>query len=281
MLLLDPLNVLDSGFWLSFIAVAVLIFALNGERGHTNKKSDEQNKRANKIYGFIKMQATLLIGMLPLSLAVFSRVNLMSPVVNLLMIPLMTFILVPALLLLLVSGTLFNTFPETLIVIIEWISQLMIQGLDWFNQFSLFALNISVIHWWQYVLLVLGALWLISPTAIPQRYWGFVLIFLGLQSSANKPPIGHFNAHFLDVGQGLSILIETQNHHLVYDVGAIYDSGFNMADAVVTPYLQQQQIYQLDALVLSHQDNDHSGAAKRLQQQIQINTLWGTEASPQ
>ncbi len=269
-LIIDPLNVLDSGFWLSFTAVAVLILAFNG-----------QNAQRHKVFSFIKMQFTLLIGMLPLSLVVFSRLNLIAPVVNLLMIPLMTFLLIPALLLLLIFGSVFNQFPDLLVTLIEWISQLFIRILDWFNQFSSLALNTSINFWWQYVLLILGALWLIVPVTIPQRYWGFLLVFLGMYVPATGPPNGHFKAHFLDVGQGLSVVVETQNHHLIYDVGAAFDSGFNMADAVLIPFLQQQQIGRIDALVLSHQDNDHSGAAKQLIKQVNIGTLWGTETSHQ
>ncbi len=269
-LMVDPLNVLDGGFWLSFIAVAVLILSFNGQK---NQSSQAVN--------FFKMQSTLLIGMLPLSLAIFSRLNLIAPAINLVMIPLMTFLLVPTLLLLLLLSSFFNIVPEVLVMLIQWISQLFIHILDWFNHFSSLALNTSINHWWQYVMLIIGSLWLIIPAVIPQRFWGLLLIILGLYTPISKPPHGHFEANFLDVGQGLSILIVTQNHHLIYDVGAAYDSGFNMADAVLIPYLQQQQINQIDALVLSHQDNDHSGAASQLQKQIQITTLWGTETSHQ
>lgn len=265
-LLIDPLNVLDSGFWLSFIAVAVLILAFNG-----------QQQQGNRIFGFIKMQFTLLMGMLPLSLAVFSRVNLIAPVVNLLMIPVMTFLLIPVLLLLLLLGSLFNAFPQFLVDVLQWLSHAFIQTLDWFNQFSVLALNLTVTNWWQYVLLIIGAVILILPASVPQRYWGLLLMLLGLYSPVIETPQNHFKAHFLDVGQGLSVVIETQNHHLVYDVGAAYESGFNMADATLIPYLQKLQIRHIDALVLSHQDNDHAGAAKQFIQHIQIDSIWGTE----
>jgi competence protein ComEC len=269
-LLVDPLNVLDGGFWLSFTAVAVLIFAFNG-----------QNNPGNKTMAFIKMQFTLVIGMLPLSLAVFSRLNLIAPAVNMLMIPLMTFLLIPALLLLLLVGSVFNTFPEIMVTSIQWLSQLFIHSLDWFNQFSSLALNTTVTSWWQYLLLILGSVWIIAPAVIPQRHWGLLLILLGLYNPQEKPPEGHFKAHFLDVGQGLSVIIQTQNHLLIYDVGAAYDSGFNMADAVLIPLLLQQQINHIDALVLSHQDNDHSGAANQLLNQFDINKVWGTEPTHQ
>ena len=269
-LFFDPLSVLDGGFWLSFGAVAILILAFNG-----------QFNRPNKILNFIKMQFTLLLGMLPLNLMVFSKISLTAPVVNLIMIPLMTFLLVPLILLMLFLGTLFSGFPDIMVHGAQWLCLQFIALLEFFNQFNWLSINTHIHTWWQYLLLIMGAIWLVIPAAIPQRYLGLIMLIFGLYAPQNKMPNKHFTAHFLDVGQGLSVLIETQNHQLLYDVGAAYDSGFNMADAVVLPYLQQQQINQLDALVLSHQDNDHSGAANQLKQKIAINTVWGTETNQQ
>ncbi|MGJ8663057.1 MAG: DNA internalization-related competence protein ComEC/Rec2 [Marinicella sp.] len=269
-LLVDPLNVLDGGFWLSFTAVAVLILAFNGTPKHTHS-----------LINFISMQWTLLLGMMPLSLALFSRVNLMAPVVNLIMIPIMTFILIPLILMLILIGSLWGTFPGLLVNSINWVSQFSIQILSWFNQFSTWSLSLSIQHGWQYVVLILAAILLVLPRAIPHRILGIPLIVLGLYSPIDKIPEGQFKAQFLDVGQGLSILLQTQNHTLLYDVGAAYDSGFNMADAVILPFLQQQQIKAIDTLVLSHQDNDHSGAAEELQAQIPIKQILGTAESHQ
>ncbi|MEM6405394.1 MAG: MBL fold metallo-hydrolase, partial [Pseudomonadota bacterium] len=46
--------------------------------------------------------------------------------------------------------------------------------------------------------------------------------------------------------------------------GATFASGFNLADAVVHPFLREQGITQLNLLLLSHGDNDHAGAASQL-----------------
>lgn len=269
-LLLDPLNVLDGGFWLSFTAVAVLILAFNGT-------TSQQQPLTN----FFTMQWTLLIGMLPLSLTVFSKINLMTPIVNLIMIPLMTFLLIPLILLLIVIGSLVGAFPDSLVSLIDWISLCTLAILAWFDQFSSWALNLSIHYWWQYIVLILAAALLVLPRVIPQRVLGISLLVVGLYTPQEKIPNGHFNAHILDVGQGLSVVIETQNHTAIYDVGAAYDSGFNMVDAVILPFLHQRNINSIDTLILSHQDNDHSGAAIYLQQQIPIIQTLGTEPTHQ
>jgi competence protein ComEC len=63
----------------------------------------------------------------------------------------------------------------------------------------------------------------------------------------------------LDVGQGLSQVVQTQNHTLLFDTGARYPSGFNLGESVINPYLKAKQINSLDKIIISHADNDHIG----------------------
>lgn len=267
-LLLDPLNVLDPGFWLSFTAVAVLIINFNGV-----------NNNQNRFLDFIKTQGIILIGMLPLSLAIFSRVNLFAPLINLLLIPLMTFLLIPLILLLLVFGSLFSFFPVPLVEFINYLSTGFLTFLNWFDQFSQLTFNTVLSHWWQFALIFIGSLVLILPAAIPGRLFGLLFILLGLFKPIQQPQLNHFEAQFIDVGQGLSVLIKTNQHNLLYDVGAAYDSGFNMADAAIIPLLKQNNIKHIDAMVISHQDNDHAGAEPVFSSKISVNKKYGTEPS--
>lgn len=76
-----------------------------------------------------------------------------------------------------------------------------------------------------------------------------------------------------DVGQGLSLLIQRDSKTILYDTGAAYPSGFNMANAVILPYLQHTDVTQLDKVIISHSDNDHAGGLAVIQQSIIINEL--------
>lgn len=266
-LLLDPLNVLDTGFWLSFSAVAVLIISFNGISNHRSTWWD-----------YIKTQGVILIGMLPISLVIFSRVNLFSPLINLLLIPLMTFLLIPLILLLLVTESVFSFFPLMLVDAINFIAQGFLDILTGFDQFNQFTLNFVIAHWWQLALLFVGSFILLLPAAIPGRIVGLVFIFLGLSNPISNIKPNHFEAHFIDVGQGLAVLIQTNQNQLLYDVGAAYDSGFNMADASIIPLLKKKNIDHIDTLVISHQDNDHAGSEHHLIEKFTINQTIGTEA---
>ena len=73
------------------------------------------------------------------------------------------------------------------------------------------------------------------------------------------PKTAEWQLHLIDVGQGTAVLLQKGDRGLLYDVGPVYGS-FNATEAYVLPYLHYQGIRQLDYLVLSHADTDHTGA---------------------
>jgi competence protein ComEC len=91
-----------------------------------------------------------------------------------------------------------------------------------------------------------------------------------------KPPApawGELRFTLLDVGQGLSAVVQTQSHILVFDTGARSGPEFDMGEAVVLPFLRSQGVKQLDMLVISHGDNDHSGGAQALLRAMPVHSL--------
>jgi competence protein ComEC len=63
----------------------------------------------------------------------------------------------------------------------------------------------------------------------------------------------------LDVGHGLAVLVRTRARSLLFDAGARYPSGFDSGEEIVLPALRSLGIKTLDAIVISHADNDHAG----------------------
>ena len=62
---------------------------------------------------------------------------------------------------------------------------------------------------------------------------------------------GELKVHFLDVGQGLSVLIQSEGQTLIYDGGDRKTSSF------VVSYLKDQHVESIDYLISSHYDSDH------------------------
>ena len=77
-----------------------------------------------------------------------------------------------------------------------------------------------------------------------------------------------FRSQFLDVGQGMAVLVETPHHRLLYDTGPAWNAGADAGARIVLPYLQSRGISKLDAVIVSHQDSDHSGGAASIAKNI-------------
>lgn len=67
----------------------------------------------------------------------------------------------------------------------------------------------------------------------------------------NNADISDMTVHFLDVGQGLSILIESDGHYM------LYDGGDRTASSFVVSYLKKEGVGKLDYVIASHYDADH------------------------
>ncbi len=76
--------------------------------------------------------------------------------------------------------------------------------------------------------------------------------------------------YFINVGQGDSILIQNKSHAVMIDTGG--NQKFDMAKETLIPFLKKRQIYTLDALITTHSDFDHSGAAISLIENFNVKT---------
>ena len=73
-----------------------------------------------------------------------------------------------------------------------------------------------------------------------------------LEPKAEMPAVsGNTEVHFLDVGEGLSILVKSDGRAMLYDGGDRDTSSF------VVSYLRRQGIETLDYVIASHYDADH------------------------
>ncbi|XQW84006.1 DNA internalization-related competence protein ComEC/Rec2 [Thalassotalea piscium] len=142
------------------------------------------------------------------------------------------------------------------------------------------VVNLSQVQWGVLITCVLFVFF--SQILTPKtRKW---LLLPAVLMFAN---IGVFTAHsandwqvyVMDVGQGLAVVVQKNNHTLLYDTGASYPSGFSMAESVLLPYFQQQGIKGLDWLIVSHDDNDHAGGYTQLNQQLSIKNIMTNDVS--
>lgn len=84
----------------------------------------------------------------------------------------------------------------------------------------------------------------------------------------------------LDVGQGDSIIIETpKHHHILLDGGSGGEDyqGFDTGEKIIVPYLYNQNIHTLDAIIVSHPHEDHIGGLSYVLQEIPVRVVMGVE----
>jgi competence protein ComEC len=246
--LIDPWAMMRPGFWLSFVAVAVL-FAV-GNPLHTWAQGWKES-----LHRMVRTQALVTVALAPLTLMWFGQFSVVGLIANLLAIPWVTLVLTP----LALAGACLPWF-WTLAV---WASDAMLIGLQWLAGWPMAAVYRPATPWPLAVVGVLGGLLLVSRLPWAYRGWGILLIWPVLAYTPPRPAQGDYEWLAADVGQGTAVIIRTRHHTLVYDSGPPMGSSHNAAERVIIPLLRRQG-ESPDRVVISHRDADHSSGMEAL-----------------
>ncbi|HYQ39646.1 MAG TPA: DNA internalization-related competence protein ComEC/Rec2 [Pseudomonas sp.] len=264
-LLWEPLAGLQSGFWLSFAAVALLAWCCSG------RLAAPAGWRL-----LLRVQWAMTLGLLPLLLALGLPVSLSGPLANLLAVPWVGIGVVPLALL----GTLLLPLPVVGSSLL-WLAGLQLEWL-----FRLLAWLAELAPAWQFAaapgwaigLGLCGALLALLPAGVPLRLCGALLLLPMLFPAPPEVPAGQAEVRVLDVGQGLAVLVRTRGHVLLYDAGPA-SRGFDSGEKVVLPVVRGLGVRALDLLLLSHADQDHAGGAAAILDGLPVVRLLSGEAS--
>lgn len=263
-LILDPLAVLSYGFWLSFGAVAVMLYSLGRRVGAGGLWSK---------WG--RAQWAVALGLLPLLMFLFGRASLIAPAVNLVAVPLFSLALLPFVLV----AALLGLWPGFHLPLV-WAAKLLEWGFASLEAVSGWTWAAASLSWrpsWVWIFALCGSLLLLAPRGLPGRWLGLLLL-LPLPLAHPAAP-GYGEAHFtlLDVGQGLAAVVRTRHHTLVFDTGPRFPSGFNTGDAVISPFLRHQGVASVETLIVSHGDRDHAGGLEGLVDEVSVGRILSGE----
>ena len=249
-LVLDPLAVLDAGFWLSFAAVAFIFYGLSGRPAPVGR-----------VRQAMRVQWWISLGLLPLLLFLFRQASLISPLANLVAVPVVGTVVVP----LALGGTVLALFwPDGGAFLLGLAGEamgLVMRGLAWMAAWPGVQWSGSQTGPLVAALALTGMLILLMPRGLPGRLAGVVLVLPLLFPFVERPPAGQADFTLLDVGQGLAAVVRTRHHVLLYDAGPRFGDRFEAGGAVVVPFLQAVGRDRIDRLVISHGDSDHRGGA--------------------
>jgi competence protein ComEC len=255
-LLLDPWAVLSPGFWLSFGAVALIFYV-----------TVHRLRPPHWLVTYGRVQWAMSIGLIPPLLAMFQQVSLVSPIANAFAIPLVSFVVVPLTLL----GT---------VLPLDWLLSLAHQAmevcgtlLEWLNNLPEAVWTQHAPPTWSIAIGMFGVLWMLLPRGFPARWLGLIALLPMFLVLPAVPPEGALRLVIFDVGQGLAVAAQTHNHALLYDTGPNFNSEANSGNRILIPALRGMGIAQLDGLILTHDDNDHTGGALSILQGLPVNWL--------
>lgn len=254
--LLDPWAVTAPGFWLSFGAVAILAYALGARVSAPHWL---------QAAGYTQWAVSL--GMLPLLLLLFNQASIISPLANAFAIPLISFVVTPLALL----GS-FLPFDAALNLSYQAID-LSMRLLQWLNQSPQAVWQQPAASNGTFLLAILGVAWLLLPRGFPLRWLGVAGLMPLLYIMPLRPAIGEMQVTVLDVGQGLSVVVQTATHTLLYDAGPKYNTQSDAGSRIVLPFLRASGVNKLDGFIVSHNDLDHSGGMASLLAQMPVSWL--------
>ncbi len=267
---LDPWAAIAPGFWLSFGAVAAIFHVVTG------RPAAERGWRA-QLRAAARVQVAVTLALVPLTIALFQQVSIVSPLANAVAIPLVSLVVTP---LALVAGS-FVLVPGPLaalavpaLAIAHWLFAQLAAALQWSVALPWASLAIAAPPAWAIALAIVAVGWLLAPRGWPLR-WIAIAWFVPLFAwPPARPGPGELWVTALDIGQGMALLAETDQHALLYDTGPRYSAETDAGARVIAPYLRWRGIDRLDLLVVSHLDSDHSGGTASLARSVPVERVW-------
>ena len=266
----DPWALLQAGFWLSFMAVGLLMSSAEvhapelkplpapGWRGAWQGlwRSGGQGLRT---------QVIATVGLTPLSVVFFQQVSVVGLLANLVAIPLVTLLITPLALLGVVFAPLWS--------LAAWLVQQGVLALGWLATFPAALWSVPVAPWWAQAAGLLAAALVVMPLPWRLRALAVPMALPMLLPALWQPAHGEFELLAADVGQGTAVLLRTRAHLLVYDAGPQYSRDSDAGQRVLLPLLRSRGELRIARLVLSHRDTDHVGGAAALLRNLPVDDL--------
>ncbi|MQZ37062.1 DNA internalization-related competence protein ComEC/Rec2 [Acinetobacter nosocomialis] len=278
LLLMDPFSVLSAGFWLSYGACFILLRIYQ-----TIVQIPDQHflsLRSKMIFMtkvLIESQGKIFIALSPLTLLFFQQISWVAPLTNIVAVPIVGGIIVPLNILAACTWFIAKPFGNMLFYFNDILLSILLSCLGLLEKLSLPLQGISLTPLALFAV-SLGILILFLPKGILPKTWGMLCCLPLIVVNKTNQPI---QLHILDVGQGQAIFLQHSEQNWLIDTGGSYDEKiFSIGQNVVVPFLRQQGVRQLDHVVLSHLDQDHSGAFPIIEQEIPVTQLISNEQLP-
>lgn len=256
-IVIDPWAVLAAGFWLSFGAVAAMLYTLRALQAYDPAPGIVGRWR--RVWaGWWRAQWAVTLAGIPALLALFQQFSLVSPIANALAIPVVGVVVTPLCLL--------AAIPK-----LEWVlpwahglTEALMAAVAWLGGQPFAVWQQAAPPVWCVALALLGTGVVLHPRWPLWRLGGLAGFLPLILIVPERPVEGAWRLRVLDVGQGLAVHVQTRSHDLLFDTGPRYAAEIDSGQRVIAPYLRAVGVRALDLMVISHEDSDHSGGALSL-----------------
>ena len=246
-LLINPLYMFDSSFYLSVITGSVLIII-----------SDKLNNK-NIFLSTIKISIVSFFITFPLVTYIYNEINILSFIYNIITSLIITYVI----------------FPLSLITIVFSITDnllFLIIGLfeSFINLISVFSINLVFKKEIVFVFVYYIILYLIFKN---KRFVAVFLLAVFIHYNINYLFMDNY-IYFFDVGQGDSTLISLNHHYYLIDTGGNPRGNYYYGEKIIIPTLKSLGISHLDKLIITHGDEDHGKESIPIIENYKVNMVY-------
>lgn len=279
LLIIDPGQIYEVGFQLSFGAVLTIFLVMPAVQRWTQKRGIRGPVSA--LLSVVMISVVVQAGLYPILINTFGEFSVIGPLANALVVPLLS-MTVPvglAITLLTMAGVealSVLTFPvEWSLGWIMWVADTL--GSRHSSYLTSEGSGKAIYLVWLAILLVVPA-W-----RVKELRWKaviFLLLAVNISLAENwftRERFAVMTVTVLDVGQGDAIHIRTPNgKHLLVDAGRWSPAG-NSGEQVLIPYFRSKGVERIDALILSHPHADHIGGVPSLIREMEIGAIYQSD----
>ena len=265
--LYNPFWIFDAGFLLSFsTALSFIIFS-------------KYIKVTNTIFKNLYMYLFLQIFTLPVIVYYFNFIPIIGVLYNLLLLPIFTVIMIYGF-----SLLIFNSFFSFVLIVPFKIYDYILYSLRFIIDFSdkiafngLIFPTMSTIHIIFFYIALLFMIYLHNNKSSRCKKYGIAAIISFYSFTYIMIPMTDTSLYFniVDVGQGLFTTIKYKELNIIVDCGST--SSREMGEYIAIPYLTKRGITNIDAIFISHLDDDHfNGLSSLLDSNINVNKIFSS-----
>ncbi|MBQ7801623.1 MAG: DNA internalization-related competence protein ComEC/Rec2 [Oscillospiraceae bacterium] len=284
MLAANPLVITSVSFQLSVGAMAgIFLFYGRINTGMTGKLGCGPKDRFVKLKRWFSGSVSVTLSAIslttPLAAYHFGAVSLVGVLTNLLTLWAVNLIFY-GIMLVCALGALAPAAGSVLAGVISWLIRYVLTTAKLLGKFPLAAVytrSVYIVIWLVFVYLLL-AVFLFSKKRRPATLLccGLLGLCLALAASWLEPLTDDCRVTVLDVGQGQSIILQSEGKAYLVDCGGSYDQD---AADLAAETLMSQGVFRLDGVILTHYDRDHSGGLPYLLTRIPADTLFMPDAA--